>query len=42
MEALKRNRWNISKAAADVQMQRPNFHALLKKYNIRKTMPKSV
>ncbi len=34
MEALKRNAWNISKAASDVGMQRPNFHALMKKYNI--------
>lgn len=33
-EALKRNAWNISKAASDVGMQRPNFHALMKKYNI--------
>jgi DNA-binding NtrC family response regulator len=32
--ALKRNRWNISRAAADVGMQRTNFHALMKKYNI--------
>ena len=36
MEALKRNRWNISKAASDVGMQRTNFHALLKKYNLSK------
>lgn len=34
--ALKRNDWNITKAAAEVGMQRPNFHALLKKYNISK------
>lgn len=34
MEALRRNAWNISKAASDVGMQRPNFHALMKKYNI--------
>ncbi len=32
--ALKRNGWNISRAAADVGMQRTNFHALMKKYNI--------
>ena len=36
MEALKRNMWNISKAASDVGMQRTNFHALLKKYNLSK------
>jgi DNA-binding NtrC family response regulator len=36
-EALKRNRWNISRAALDVGMQRTNFHALLKKYNLSRT-----
>ena len=36
MEALKRNRWNISRAASDVGMQRTNFHALLKKYQLSK------
>lgn len=36
MEALKRNMWNISRAASDVGMQRTNFHALLKKYNLSK------
>ncbi len=34
VEALKRNGWNISRAAADVGMQRTNFHALMKKYSI--------
>lgn len=34
--ALKRNDWNITRAATEVGMQRPNFHALLKKYNISK------
>lgn len=34
--ALKRNDWNITKAAAEVGMQRTNFHGLLKKYNISK------
>ncbi|HEB75774.1 MAG TPA: sigma-54-dependent Fis family transcriptional regulator [Nitrospirae bacterium] len=33
-EALKRNGWNISRAASDVGMQRPNFHALMKKHGI--------
>jgi DNA-binding NtrC family response regulator len=33
-EALKRNHWNISRAASDVGMQRTNFHALMKKYHI--------
>ncbi|MBI5212694.1 MAG: sigma-54-dependent Fis family transcriptional regulator [Nitrospirae bacterium] len=36
LTALKRNNWNITKAAAEVGMQRTNFHALLKKYNITK------
>jgi len=34
LEALKRNDWNISKASSDVGMQRPNFHALMKKYRV--------
>jgi transcriptional regulator of acetoin/glycerol metabolism len=38
MEALRRNRGNISQAASDVGMQRTNFHALLKKYNISKSI----
>jgi DNA-binding NtrC family response regulator len=34
--ALKRNDWNITRASADVGMQRTNFHALMKKYEITK------
>jgi DNA-binding NtrC family response regulator len=34
IEALRRNSWNISKAAAAVGMQRTNFHALMKKHKI--------
>jgi len=34
LEALRRNNGNISRAAADVGMQRTNFHALMKKYHI--------
>ncbi len=34
MEALRRNDWNISRASADVGMQRTNFHSLMKKYHI--------
>ncbi len=34
LHALKRNSWNITKAAEEVGMQRPNFHALLKKQGI--------
>ena len=35
-EALIRNNWNISKAAREVDMQRSNFQALIRKYNISK------
>lgn len=34
LNALERNNWNITKAATDVGMQRTNFHALLRKYNL--------
>ncbi len=34
LEALKRNDWNITKAAEEVGMLRPNFQALLKKQGI--------
>ncbi len=34
LEALRRNEWNVSRAARDVGMKRPNFHALMKKYGI--------
>ena len=33
-EALKRNDWNVTHAAADVGMQRPNFQALMRKHHI--------
>jgi len=35
IEALKRNDWNVTKAAKDVGMQRTNFHALMRKHDIR-------
>lgn len=35
-ESLMRNDWNVSKAAREVNMQRSNFQALMKKYGIRK------
>jgi len=35
-EALIRNDWNISKAAREVNMQRSNFQALMRKYGISK------
>lgn len=35
-EALIRNNWNVSKAAREVDMQRSNFQALMRKYGIAK------
>ncbi len=35
-KALNDNDWNITKAAGAVGMQRPNFHALMRKYDIKK------
>jgi two-component system NtrC family response regulator len=34
IEALSRNDWNVTRAAESAGMQRTNFQALLKKYNI--------
>jgi len=34
LNALERNQWNISRAAEEVGMQRPNFQAMLKKQGI--------
>jgi len=34
-ETLKRNIWNVTKSAEETGMQRANFQALMKKYNIR-------
>ena len=33
-EALKRNAWNVTRAAADVGMQRQNFQALMRRYHV--------
>jgi len=33
--ALKRNRWNVTRSAEETGMQRSNFQALMKKYDIR-------
>jgi DNA-binding NtrC family response regulator len=33
-EALKRNDWNVTRAAEEVGMLRPNFQALMRKYHI--------
>jgi DNA-binding NtrC family response regulator len=38
-EALIRNSWNITKASRDVNMQRSNFQALMKKYKIKRNTP---
>ena len=35
LDALRRNDWNVSKAARDVGLQRPNLQALMRKYDIR-------
>ncbi len=35
LEALKRNGWNVSRSAEETGMQRANFQALMRKYNIR-------
>jgi transcriptional regulator with GAF, ATPase, and Fis domain len=35
LEALKRNGWNVTRSASDTEMLRPNFQALMKKYDIR-------
>ncbi len=35
LNALQRNRWNVTKAAEEVGMLRPNFQALMRKYNLR-------
>ena len=38
-ESLIRNNWNVSRAARDVDMQRSNFQALMRKYGIKKHPP---
>ena len=35
LNALERNNWNVTKAAEEVGMLRPNFQALMRKYNLR-------
>jgi DNA-binding NtrC family response regulator len=41
LDALKRNAWNATKSAEETGMQRANFQALMKKYNIRLREPDS-
>jgi len=36
IDALKRNDWNVTRAAEDVGMQRTNFHALMSRHNIKR------
>jgi DNA-binding NtrC family response regulator len=40
-DALSRSDWNVSRAARDVNMQRSNFQALMRKYGIRKPPPRA-
>jgi DNA-binding NtrC family response regulator len=35
LEALRRNAWNVTRSAEETGMQRANFQALMKKYDIR-------
>jgi DNA-binding NtrC family response regulator len=35
INALERNQWNVTKASEEVGMLRPNFQALMRKYNLR-------
>jgi DNA-binding NtrC family response regulator len=35
LEALRRSDWNVSRAARDTGILRPNFHALMRKHGIR-------
>jgi DNA-binding NtrC family response regulator len=35
IEALRRSGWNVSRAARETGLQRPNFHALMRKHGIR-------
>ena len=35
LDALRRNDWNVSRAARETGILRPNFHALMRKYGVR-------
>jgi DNA-binding NtrC family response regulator len=36
LDALRRNNWNVTRASREVRMQRTNFQALMRKYDIRR------
>ena len=40
-ESLRRNDWNVTRAAREVNMQRSNFQALMRKYGITKDPPRA-
>jgi transcriptional regulator with GAF, ATPase, and Fis domain len=35
LKPLERHQWNVTRAAEEVGMLRPNFQALMRKYNLR-------
>ena len=35
IDALRRSNWNVSRAARETGLQRPNFHALMRKHGVR-------
>jgi two-component system, NtrC family, response regulator PilR len=35
LDALRRNQWNVSRAARETGMLRPNFHALMRRHGVR-------
>jgi DNA-binding NtrC family response regulator len=39
LDALRRNGWNVSRAARDTGMLRPNFHALMRRHGVRAVRP---
>jgi DNA-binding NtrC family response regulator len=39
LEALKRNNWNVTRAARETGIKRPNFHALMRKHEIHRPSP---
>jgi two-component system NtrC family response regulator len=36
LDALERHNWNVSKAAQETGIQRPNFHAMMRRHGIRR------